>query len=412
MTFLAIALRESSLRAASALVAAGMGLLLLLIAAMVRKRQGSRRYLACLTAGTVSFAAAIAVAIGAIHTGRLNVLRATLPGASERDAHTLYLGIQLQILGIALVGGITLLFAFVWALVRLMARRWRSGWRPLAGSSLAAAPLLPLLAVAAGALVYGLRLGRAFTDLSWSANAIKELRLYQALEGAQVVLGWARLGLGGAVALAVGIAVAASRPANAVGSPPRNKAAAAFLLACGLAAFLLSRGHAADGAPLPLLPGGTLDVSQASKLPRVSSCPLSPQPAPVLEFEAEVVRFNRVAVDPGQFRDQLEVFRRNYPLLYGRPAPPLLVTVLADPATSLARIIPYLERADTGEVQVASAVPRDHQSHVLGRIERYEYCGRPFLLSIEGRALSSYTTWSQLSTAMEQSRAPLVVAAR
>ena len=62
MRYLVAAARESTSLAASALGAATLGLLLLLIAALASKRRRSRGYVRFLTSGTVFFAAAVAVA--------------------------------------------------------------------------------------------------------------------------------------------------------------------------------------------------------------------------------------------------------------------------------------------------------------------------------------------------------------
>jgi hypothetical protein len=410
MRYLAAAARDGLPHAAGALGAAALGLLLLLMAVVVRNRPGSRWH-PWLIAGTLSFAMAMAIAIAAIHSGRLAVIRATGPHGPAGDNGGVYPGIQLQILGIALVGAIALTLFVVGALLGLRAGRGLGepgrgqGW-------LGAAWLIPILPLATGALAYSLRLGRDISAVSLATPATKALRLFQAVEGAHVVLDWARLGLAVVGLVAVAVTIAGSRRAGDVRIPRWSKTSAVVLLAAGLAAFLSTRGHAADRAPLPLLSGGALETPRAQKLPRVTHCPHATRPAPLLEFEADGVRFNRTAVDLSKFQDDLESYRTNYPLLHEGHSPSVLLTVLAEPGTPVARIIPYLQRAGTGEILVAAAARRDHQSRTLGNITRFEFCGMPLRLTVDGEAMSRYGDWSRLVTAMDQGRTPFQVAAR
>ncbi|HXU81858.1 MAG TPA: hypothetical protein VN914_10710 [Polyangia bacterium] len=407
MSYLMAAARDCAPYAAGALGAAGLGLVAMLVGAtIVRKRLGSRAALTWLTAGTLSFGVAVALGVAAIRAGRLDLATATLPGAAAREADVTYQGVQLQVLGSALIGGSILVFAIARACLSLVTR-------PRAASWFAVAWLLPLAPVAAGALGYGLRLGRGITDVSLAPPAGKALGLFQAVEAAQVVLGWARLALGGAVVLAAVVAIAAWRRAGPVNTVPSRKVfGAGLLLLAGVAAYLMTRDHAVDRGPLPFLAAGALSASEASTLPRVSSCPAPAESAPLLSFEGNAVTLNAAPVDPGQFQEQLRATRASYPLLHEGRAPSLLMIVRASPRTPITSLIPYLERAGAGEIHVASAVLRHFQSRTLGRIERYEYCGRPLRLSDTGMPLSTFATWSELSAAMERSRAPMEMAAK
>ena len=82
----------------------------------------------------------------------------------------------------------------------------------------------------------------------------------------------------------------------------------------------------------------------------VLSLPAASPGAPVLEFSANAVLFNRGLVSPGEFAEKLATQRSLLPLLHpGEPLPPPELLVLADVATPTDRVIPYLERA--GEIR-------------------------------------------------------------
>jgi hypothetical protein len=413
MSYLATAFRDCAAHAAAALGAAGLGLVLLLIAAVSGNRAAARGYLVSLTAGTVSFAVAIAAAIVTVWTGRLDLVGATMPDQSKHDLTVIFRDIQLQVLGISLVGAVTLLFFIAGALLILTTRRDPAGQSRRQQLCLVAVWLLPLLPAAAGALAYGLRLGNDLAALSFTPASTKTMILFRSMQESRGVLDGARVGLGVTVALALAFATFRSKHGGALMTASRAKTVGSrILFASGLAVFLLTRGHAADRAPLPLLAGGSMDASRASKLPQLSRCRAPTRPGPVLTFDRDEVTLDRSPVDPLEFQERIETMRSSYPLLHQGRTPPVLAIVLATPATPLARMIPYLQRVGVGEVDVATAVRSDFQSRTLGQIERYQYCGQPFRLTPDGKAISDHGSWSKLSAAVAESETLLELAAR
>ena len=84
----------------------------------------------------------------------------------------------------------------------------------------------------------------------------------------------------------------------------------------------------------------------------------------------------------------------------------ILVDVLAagvTKGTTLARIIPYLQKRPDALWMMASIWEEPHPTRTLGTILRYQYCGRDFKLSETAPPISRYQTWGALAAAIDRS---------
>ena len=164
----------------------------------------------------------------------------------------------------------------------------------------------------------------------------------------------------------------------------------------------------ADRHPLAILPH-VAHASYASKAPSISPCQPT-ESAPVLEFANDFVRLDSSHVNPNEFQAHLVTVSNNYALDHtGRPMPFLIV--MADRATPIVRIIPYLQKVPEGTtILVASTTSRAVLSKTLGTIARYEFCGRTFRLIYRKTAtpLSRYRSWSDVAAAISRSNSEIL----
>jgi len=179
---------------------------------------------------------------------------------------------------------------------------------------------------------------------------------------------------------------------------------AAGILVTGVLAFALTRKQAADQSPLPVLPSVIDDVRPFEDLPRFARCPILDHSIPVLTFRAQTVKLEGGEVDPRSFADRLTVIQNTYPLLHpGETFSGPLAQVVATKGTTLARIIPYLQKRPDGLWMMASIWEEPHPTRTLGPIRRYQYCGRDFKLSETAPPISRYQTWGALAAAIDRS---------
>ena len=344
------------------------------------------------------------------------IYQSTLPWESTlRDSRMVNLAIRVQFAGSVFLGGLMLLALTMVTLGLTLS--WRTetirAHRSLAMSRLrAVALLLPVWPPAAGLLLYGLRMNKGFWDVAWVDPSMKSAALFRWMDGAYPIVAAARAGLLLVVAVGAITAVVAWRR-GALGPVSSVRLASSVLVfLAGLSAFTVTRGHAADRRPLPVLPHG-VGASYASRVPSVSPCPPA-EPAPFLEFRDDFVRLNGSPYAPDdEFRDHLVTLRNNYGLLHGTDRPMPYLIVEAAPATPIDRIIPYLQKlTEDTTILLASASPHPSLSKTLGMIPRYEFCGRTFRVLFEQTAtpLSRYRNWSDVAATVSRNSEILQVA--
>jgi hypothetical protein len=170
----------------------------------------------------------------------------------------------------------------------------------------------------------------------------------------------------------------------------------------GVVAFALTRKQAADQSPLPVLPSVIDDVRPFEDLPRLARCPIQDRSLPLLRFGAQTVKLDIREVDPDSFADRLTEIQINYPTLHPGEvfSGPLVV---AAKGTTLARIIPYLQKRPDGLWMMASIWEEAHPTRTLGTIRRYQHCERDFKLSETAPPISRYQTWGALAAAIDRS---------
>jgi hypothetical protein len=370
-----------------------------------RRWRGLPGHLALAAGSVVLLVLGCGVAAG--HAWRSVVIRellqSTRPADGDVNAAMVNLGIRVEFAMLVFIGALTLLALAMVALGLTLSWRteaMRGQQSPAASRLTTIALLLPICPVAAGVLLYGLRMNGGFMAVAATAPSMKTVELLQSIDGAQSILEPARVALLllvalGSIATVVSWGRGALRPVSSV-----HLAASALLFLAGLFAFTATRGHAADRRPLPILPHAT-DASYASKVPSMSPCPPT-ESAPTLEFASDFVRLDWSHVNPDDFQAHFETARNNYRLLHdGRPMPFLIL--VADRATPTARIVPYLQKVPDGTaVLVASATSHPVLSKTLGTIPRYEFCGRTFNLTYRETAthLSRYGSWSDVAAAV------------
>ena len=133
----------------------------------------------------------------------------------------------------------------------------------------------------------------------------------------------------------------------------------------------------------------------------------------MLEFRADDVWFDFGQVSPKDVRDKLVTEQMSFPLLHpGQPLPPPALLVLADVATPIDRMLPYLFYAGEIEIVMVGSNPSPFVSRTLGVIERREFCFRAFSLREDGVPLSRYRTWRDLALAVDRSATVLRMAVR
>jgi len=153
-----------------------------------------------------------------------------------------------------------------------------------------------------------------------------------------------------------------------------------------------------------VLPAVIDDVRPFEDLPRFARCPIQDHSIPLLTFAAQTVKLDFEEVDPRSFSDGLTVMQNNYPLLHpGETFSGPLALVVATKGTTLARIIPYLQKRPDGLWMMASIWEEPHPTRTLGTIRRYQHCGRDFKLSETAPPISRYQTWGALAAAIDRS---------
>ena len=398
---------------------AAMALILGVVACVL----GHRRQIWTGLPGQLAVAAALLVLLASgfmvavVQAWRSVVVYQLLQNAGTAEfvrAQTVNLGIRVQFAGLVFIGALILLALTVMSLG--MTLSWRTdairGQRSVAASRLyGSALLLPAWAAAAGALLYGLRMNKGFWDVAGTEPAMKSAELLRSIDGAYSIIDAARVGLLvlaalGSITTVVLWMRGALRPVSSV-----RIAASVSVFIAGLFAFTSTRGLAADRHPLPILPH-VAHASYASKAPSLWPCQPT-ESAPVLEFANDFVRLDSSQVDPNEFQAHLVTAGNNYALDHaGRPMPFLIV--MADRATPIDRIIPYLQKVPEGTtILVASTTSRAVLSKTLGTIARYEFCGRTFRLIYRKTAtpLSRYRRWSDVAAAISRSNSEILEAA-
>jgi hypothetical protein len=425
-TFFESLVRESFVRAAplSWIAAAGMGVALAscLVAVLLRARlarplrwRAFPIFLCALALLTATAAAFAGVEIGRRDlAGQLETREALVEAASDAISR----GIPRQLTGLALLGPIALV-----SLVSAGLLRWVLRQRPAVPPSRATVALgmtvvLPLIVGALGASTYGFWMHAGYIGLADVSPFNQDRVMLQRLQQGAHLLTLLRASI--TVSAGAGL-IAATVWARSAGARPLGRAGVAMasaIFAAGLGAFAATRVQAAD-RPLPILTYNQRDDSvyfgivHSQEMPRFSRCSPLSAAAPVLEFSANDVLFDRAQVSPEDVRDKLGTYRDSFPLLHpGKPLPPPALLVLADVTTPIDRMFPYLFYAGEIEIVMVGSNPLPFTSRTLGIIERREFCYRAFLLGEDGVPVSSYRTWRDLALAVDRSATSLRIAAR
>jgi len=419
-TFFESLVRESFVRAAplSWIAAAGMGVALAscLVAVLLRARlarplrwRAFPIFLCALALLTATAAAFAGVEIGRRDlAGQLETREALVEAASDAISR----GIPRQLTGLALLGPIALV-----SLASAGLLRWVLRQRPAVPPSRAAVALgmtfvLPLIVGALGASTYGFWMHAGYIGLADVSPFNQDRVMLQRLQQGAHLLTLLRASI--TVSAGAGL-IAAIVWARSAGARPLGHAGVAMasaIFAAGLGAFASTRGQAGD-RPLPILTDNQRN-SLGIVMPRFSRCRPRSTPASVLEFSANDVTFDRKQVSPEDFRDKLVTYRDLFPLFFypkKPPVPPTLL-VLADVATPIDSMLPYLFYAGDIEILMVGSNPRPFTSTTLGILGRREFCYGAFSLRDDGVPLSRYRTWRDLVLAVDRSATILRIAAR
>ncbi len=394
-------------------------------ATIVQLGRGGRRLPALVAFGPAlgALGALLAVAAAGAARGRAIVAHGVLVGEPDPSmvATLVAEGVSLQLNALACAAiaapplvGLLAIGAMLPPLVASARERQPAAAPLLLGAALAG----PLgLALLAGALPYLLRVLHVFAAVPGVEPTEKGALLDAGLREAMGALLAARIAILAlalpALACACVAAALWARRGRTAGNAAFAVAAAIFLV--GAAAFVATRGEAADGEPLPPwnLAGNFVDPRELGGAPSSRRCG-ELQPNPVLALHADGAYFDGRPVAPDDYAEQLATLRNNYLLLHPEGDPAKVVTLLAAPSeTPLARLAPYLRasagRGMRGFVLVA-VQPRFTDTRTLGRIDRPRMCALPFTVEDSGAPAARFRTWGDLAAALDAAPAPLAVA--
>jgi hypothetical protein len=320
-----------------------------------------------------------------------------VPPAPDDITHVFGRGLYPQLTGLSIAGALAIGAILVACLGRFVIGRrvprdgapWPALW-------------LALLPACLGILLYSWALASGFDGAAGDDPSLKTAHLREILENSHRWLDRARLATWLVVG-AIAIAMLAWTRRSGTGSS-RGMLIAAGILVTGVLAFALTRKQAADQSPLLVLPAVIDDVRPFEDVPRLARCPILDHSIPLLTFGAQTVKLDWEEVDPDSFANQLTVMQNNYPLLHpGEVFSGPLAQVVATNETTLARIIPYLQKRPDGLWMMASIWEEPHPTRTLGTIRRFQYCGRDFKLSETAPPISRYQTWGALAAAIDRS---------
>jgi hypothetical protein len=337
-------------------------------------------------------AAGSVVAIVMVERGRSAIAANVLvPPAPGDITHVFGRGLYPQLTGLTIAGALALGAILVACLGRFVLGR-----RVPRDGSPWPALLLALLPACLGVLIYGWAVVSGFDSAAGDDPSLKTAHLREILENSHRWLDRARLATWLVVG-AIAIATLAWTRRSGPGST-RGMLIAAGILVTGVVAFALTRKQAAD----PVLPSVIDDVRPFEDLPRLTRCPIQDRSLPLLRFGAQTVKLDIREVDPDSFADRLTEIQINYPTLHPGEvfSGPLVV---AAKGTTLARIIPYLQKRPDGLWMMASIWEEAHPTRTLGTIRRYQHCERDFKLSETAPPISRYQTWGALAAAIDRS---------
>jgi len=341
-------------------------------------------------------AAGSVVGIAMVERGRSAIVADVFfPPAPDDITHVFGRGLSPQLTGLTIAGALA-----IGAIVVACLGRFVAGRRAPRDGAPWPALLLALLPACLGVLLYSGALASGFDAAAGADPAVKNAHLREILENSHRWLDRARLATWLVVG-AIAIATLAWTRRSGPGST-RGMLIAAGILVTGVLAFALTRKQAADRSPLPVLPSVIDDVRPFEDLPRLARCPIQDHSITLLTFGAQTVKLDLREVDPGSFADRLTVIQINYPTLHPGEvfSGPLVV---ASKGTTLARIIPYLQKRPDGLWMMASIWEEPYPTRTLGTIRRYQHCGREFKLSETAPPISRYQTWSALAAAIDRS---------
>ncbi len=179
----------------------------------------------------------------------------------------------------------------------------------------------------------------------------------------------------------------------------------------GLVAFGAPRPQAHD-ARHPPPPAPPALVPTVRNLPRTGACP-TVERGSVLTVLGEGATVDGNAIDATSLVEYLNVQRRNWTILEPDRPRPARILVVADAATPMSRVLPWLgraARAGYGEPTLVTVRPGFLRTRTVGRIDRSRACGFWFRLDPAGEPASRFATWGDLATALERAGAPLTIA--
>jgi len=351
-----------------------------------------------LTLSGLLAAASVVVAIVMVESGRSAIAGYVLVLPAPGDITQVFVrGFYPQLRGLTIAGALAL-----GAILMACIGRFVIGRRVPRDGSPWPALLLALLPACLGVLLYSWAVTSGFESAAGDDPSLKAAHLREILENSHRWLDRARLAAWVVVG-AIAIATLAWTRRSGPGST-RGMLIAAGIMVTGVLAFALTRKQAADQSPLPVLPSVIDDVRPFENLPRFARCPIQNHSIPLLTFAAQTVKLDFEEVDPRSFSDGLTVMQNNYPLLHpGETFSGPLALVVATKGTTLARIIPYLQKRPDGLWMMASIWEEPHPTRTLGTIRRYQHCGRDFKLSETAPPISRYQTWGALAAAIDRS---------
>jgi hypothetical protein len=349
-----------------------------------------------LTLSGLLAAASVVVAIVMVERGRSAIAAFIfMPPAPDDITRVVVRGLYPQLTGLTIAGALA-----IGAILVACLGRFVLGRRVPRDGSPWAALWLALLPACLGVLLYGWAVTSGFDSAAYDDPSLKTAHLREILVNSHRWLDRARLATWLVVG-AIAIATLAWTRRSGPGST-RGMLIAAGILVTGVVAFALTRKQAADQSPLPVLPSVIDDVRPFEDLPRLARCPIQDRSLPLLRFGAQTVKLDIREVDPDSFADRLTEIQINYPTLHPGEvfSGPLVV---AAKGTTLARIIPYLQKRPDGLWMMASIWEEAHPTRTLGTIRRYQHCERDFKLSETAPPISRYQTWGALAAAIDRS---------
>lgn len=259
----------------------------------------------------------------------------------------------------------------------------REPHRGRCGHDVALGAAVGLAVVGGSALVYGWVLSSGLETLPWRGREPLFIEIEAALIDARALVEWLRWVVPVGLSL---LFIMRMRTTQGDDIGWTELGAAALVLALGISAWGLTRGHALDAAhPLDITPQRTPTRHTADEaLPRAFQCEEEvPRLCPMIALDGGP-RLNGISMPAGDLAGHLEAARHNLTTL--RPADPLCLVLEPTPGAP-SRYTPLLRAAKQegfDVIYLLAARPRQVHTATWGERTVYHECKLRFTLIDEG----------------------------